>query len=109
VLVATGTRNRTTGAETNGGERRLLIMRVSSEAKPRRGLRRPHPAARLGLLRRGPGPGAGSRSEPAVPPRRRADPGPEDRAVYTCGCGLVFTAAVSTSVGCPHCGHAQAW
>jgi hypothetical protein len=33
----------------------------------------------------------------------------EDAALYTCGCGYVFTAAVTTSVGCPHCGSAQAW
>lgn len=48
---------------------------------------------------------------PAEPPQhreRRAD-GPEDRALYHCHCGFVFQAAVSTSVGCPHCGSAQAW
>ncbi|HVL94329.1 MAG TPA: hypothetical protein VM266_00570 [Solirubrobacteraceae bacterium] len=39
---------------------------------------------------------------------RRAG-GPQDRALYTCGCGFAFTAAVSTSVGCPHCGAGQAW
>jgi hypothetical protein len=39
---------------------------------------------------------------------RRAG-GPQDRALYTCGCGYAFTAAVSTSVGCPHCGTDQAW
>ena len=39
---------------------------------------------------------------------RRAG-GPQDRALYTCGCGYAFTAAVSTSVGCPHCGTSQAW
>lgn len=39
---------------------------------------------------------------------RRAD-GPEDRALYHCQCGYAFQAAVSTSVGCPHCGSAQAW
>jgi hypothetical protein len=33
----------------------------------------------------------------------------EDRALYHCHCGYVFHAAVSTSVGCPHCGSAQAW
>jgi hypothetical protein len=32
-----------------------------------------------------------------------------DRAVYTCQCGYVFEAPVSTSVGCPHCGSTQAW
>ena len=29
--------------------------------------------------------------------------------MYTCQCGYVFDALVSTSVGCPHCGHTQAW
>lgn len=35
--------------------------------------------------------------------------GPQDNALYTCSCGCAFTAAVSTSVGCPHCGTSQAW
>lgn len=34
---------------------------------------------------------------------------PQDQAVYTCQCGYVFEATVSTSVDCPHCGSAQAW
>ena len=33
----------------------------------------------------------------------------QDAALYTCGCGYIFTAPVTTSVGCPHCGCAQAW
>jgi hypothetical protein len=33
----------------------------------------------------------------------------QDAATYSCGCGFVFTAAVTTSVGCPHCGTDQAW
>jgi hypothetical protein len=38
------------------------------------------------------------------------DPDPAlDTAVYSCGCGFVFEADVSTSVGCPHCGDQQAW
>lgn len=40
--------------------------------------------------------------------RRQADV-PQDRAIYTCSCGYVFAATVSTSVGCPHCGDSQAW
>jgi hypothetical protein len=32
-----------------------------------------------------------------------------DEAVYSCQCGFVFEAPVSTSVGCPHCGGTQAW
>jgi hypothetical protein len=35
--------------------------------------------------------------------------GPEDRALYSCMCGYAFTAKVSTSVDCPHCGTEQAW
>lgn len=41
--------------------------------------------------------------------RARRSGGPIDQAQYTCGCGLVFDAAVSTSVACPHCGATQAW
>jgi hypothetical protein len=33
----------------------------------------------------------------------------EDAALYNCSCGYVFKAAVTTSVGCPHCGTPQAW
>lgn len=35
--------------------------------------------------------------------------GPQDKALYQCACGTVFTATVSTSVGCPTCGGGQAW
>jgi hypothetical protein len=35
--------------------------------------------------------------------------GPQDRAFYHCGCGMAFTATVTTTVGCPHCGTEQAW
>jgi predicted Zn-ribbon and HTH transcriptional regulator len=53
------------------------------------------------------------RSEPRyesdeVRAARRAG-GPEDRALYSCTCGYAFKAAVTTSVGCPHCGSEQAW
>ncbi len=41
--------------------------------------------------------------------RRREAGAPQDQAVYSCGCGFVFEAHVSTSVGCPHCGGTQAW
>jgi len=59
----------------------------------------------------------GKTGKPATPPRaeapatasaRRAG-GPQDRALYSCGCGYAFKATVSTSVGCPNCGTAQAW
>jgi hypothetical protein len=35
--------------------------------------------------------------------------GPDDRACYSCGCGFLFQASVSTSVDCPHCDTVQAW
>jgi hypothetical protein len=53
-----------------------------------------------------------SAPEPASPkpqPRRRHGGPSQDRALYTCSCGFVFEALVSTSVGCPHCGDTQAW
>ena len=33
----------------------------------------------------------------------------QDAALYTCGCGYIFKAAVTTDVGYPHCGTDQAW
>ncbi|MGA2163890.1 MAG: hypothetical protein ABSH36_05410 [Solirubrobacteraceae bacterium] len=54
-------------------------------------------------------------SEVAPPPpdiaaqRVRESGGPTDLACYACQCGYVFTAAVSTTVECPHCGTPQAW
>jgi hypothetical protein len=33
----------------------------------------------------------------------------QDAALYSCACGFVFKAEVTTSVGCPHCGTDQAW
>jgi len=41
--------------------------------------------------------------------RVRAAGGPVDTALYTCGCGYLFSAEVSTTVSCPHCGTGQAW
>ncbi|HEY2282229.1 MAG TPA: hypothetical protein VGH60_01615 [Solirubrobacteraceae bacterium] len=53
----------------------------------------------------------------AAPPSRqdatvarvRLAGGPIDNASYTCSCGFVFAASVSTTVRCPHCGADQAW
>jgi hypothetical protein len=41
--------------------------------------------------------------------RARESGGPIDNAQYTCSCGMVFDAPVSTSVECPNCGAGQAW
>ena len=79
---------------------RVRSNRNQSEARTRPGLlRRPHG------------------SPPAAPPsddladerRLRESGGPDDRAMYTCSCGYVFEADVTTSVTCPHCGTGQAW
>jgi rubrerythrin len=81
---------------------RVRSNRNQSEARPRAGLlRRPH--------------GSPSPAPPEAEPdladerRMRESGGPDDRAVYTCSCGYVFEADVSTSVTCPHCGTGQAW
>jgi hypothetical protein len=49
-----------------------------------------------------------SRYDPDVQRVREAG-GPIDRASYTCSCGYLFSAEVSTTVACPHCGSAQSW
>jgi hypothetical protein len=41
--------------------------------------------------------------------RVREAGGPVDLASYICSCGFLFSAAVSTTVACPHCGTDQAW
>jgi hypothetical protein len=49
-------------------------------------------------------------AESAAIARRRREAGrSQDLASYTCQCGFVFEALVSTSVDCPHCGDPQAW
>jgi hypothetical protein len=62
--------------------------------------RRSHPAERQEPSARTP--------DLAVERVRRAG-GPVDRASYTCGCGCMFLAPVSTTVACPHCKAPQAW
>jgi len=50
----------------------------------------------------------GRMCDPAVQRVREAG-GPVDSASYNCACGCLFSASVSTSVRCPHCGADQAW
>jgi len=55
---------------------------------------------------------AAARTPPPTPTstRDQARVGPpQDRATYNCSCGYIFTADVTTSVGCPHCGCELAW
>jgi hypothetical protein len=68
-----------------------------------------------------PGPASRPLAPAAAEPAReplRADPhlarareagGPIDMASYSCECGYIFAAPVSTTVHCPHCGVGQAW
>lgn len=48
------------------------------------------------------------RTDPAAQRVREAG-GPTDQACYSCQCGYLFAAPVSTTVDCPHCGTSQAW
>lgn len=73
---------------------------------------RQRPRTRQRLGRRAPERAPGATPELAQPTpqaRERDAGGPEDRAAYCCGCGYVFVAPVSTTVGCPNCGGTQAW
>jgi hypothetical protein len=85
--------------------------------RPKRSVitRRPRAHAPGGSARAHPLPRAAA-ARPAAPAvehphekRARESGGPIDRASYTCGCGMVFEADVSTTVACPHCGCGQAW
>ena len=57
-----------------------------------------HPAAR----------GGGDRPRTGEDRVREAG-GPQDLALYRCGCGFAFADDVSTDVACPKCGTGQAW
>jgi hypothetical protein len=52
--------------------------------------------------------GSDNRPAPQRERNKRANVS-QDAALYNCSCGYVFKAPVTTSVGCPHCGAAQAW
>ena len=79
--------------------------REKSKARPRGGglLRRPHVSPAPAE------PGADPEVDLTDERRARESGGPDDRAMYTCACGYVFEADVTTSVTCPHCGTGQAW
>lgn len=56
-----------------------------------------------------PSPAPGPEPTHPVERRLRDAGGPCDRACYSCGCGYLFEAPVSTSVTCPNCDAEQAW
>ncbi len=78
--------------------RPLTVIRPRSD-------RRPHAVERPAPVADRPAPVADHPAER----RHRACVTPEDTALYACGCGFAFQAAVSTSVACPRCGGGQAW
>ena len=68
------------------------------------------PAARLTRFAAHPATAAPARHQVSMLQNRiREAGGPEDHALYTCGCGYAFEADVSSSVSCPHCGADQTW
>ncbi len=73
--------------------------------EPRRTRRRPVRRARQGAS----APEPLHRDRDLAVERVREAGGPVDRASYSCACGYLFSASVSTSVTCPHCGAGQAW
>jgi hypothetical protein len=77
---------------------------------------RPHRQRRHRLGKRTPATGTANlhlavpaSGQDATVQRVRLAGGPIDNASYTCACGFVFAASVSTTVACPHCGADQAW
>jgi hypothetical protein len=73
--------------------------------EPERARRRPVRRARRGTNARE----SLHRDRDLAVERVRQAGGPIDRASYSCACGYLFSASVSTSVTCPHCGADQAW
>jgi hypothetical protein len=76
--------------------------------KPKRRTKRPTPR-QSAPRQSAPRPSAPLTPEAAETRDARRGGGPEDRALYSCVCGFAFSAKVSTSVDCPHCGTEQAW
>jgi hypothetical protein len=84
-----------------------MTPRIPLPARERRAIGRAV-VRRSGAERRHPARDTASRPDVAASRVREAG-GPLDVASYACLCGMVFAAAVSTTVACPHCGATQAW
>ena len=82
--------------------------RGGHDRRPRAPKAAPTPHDAAAAAQPAPGRRAAGGCDPAVDRVRDAG-GPMDTALYTCGCGYLFSAAVSTTVACPHCGTGQAW
>ena len=84
-----------------------MRVRPKTPVSPRRPDRSAHPTLRQAPAKP-PEPAPAAVDHPQER-RARESGGPIDNAQYSCSCGMVFQAPVSTSVACPHCGTAQAW
>lgn len=82
-----------------------MQVRLKRNLITRRPDRSAHPAPRPVV----PGPPTPDAPDHFHERRARESGGPIDNAQYNCSCGMIFQAAVSTSVTCPHCGAGQAW
>ena len=90
----------------------LRTPRRKALGKPARRREDRRHAARLGAPSAAPRAHAPAAHVPhvdAAVERVRCAGGPIDHASYDCQCGYRFSAAVSTTVSCPHCGTDQAW
>jgi hypothetical protein len=81
---------------------------VAMVARPARAHESAAPLGSAAILRARRLAAAESAPDPDVERVREAG-GPVDRATYSCECGYMFSAPVSTTVHCPHCGIGQAW
>lgn len=87
-----------------------MRVRLQRPTERRAAQRRPHILAHVnGANVAAPAAPAAAATPPPAEHRHRAAGPPEDHATYGCACGLVFAAAVSTTVMCPNCGAGQAW
>ncbi len=85
----------------------LDVMEIGTGLK--RAARRGRPTTRHRRASASPkDPASGSTAVRQTDRARRAG-GPQDRAVYACGCGHLFQATVTASTPCPRCGENQAW
>ena len=88
----------------------ILRAGLSHPLRERRASRRRHDRHAAKGKRAAAGAPAPAREAPDLALLRvREAGGPVDRASYSCECGYVFAAKVSTSVCCPVCGTGQAW
>lgn len=83
-----------------------ITTRLPKRRTPARSKRTARPAQRV---QRAEPPSVPLSPEAAETRDARRGGGPQDRALYACSCGYAFTATVTTSVHCPHCGTEQAW